>query len=43
MAMEIERKIRQRGLTHQQAAEILGINEDQLSESIAHQTFCLLF
>ncbi len=31
MAMEIERKIRQRGLTHQQAAEILGIDEDQLS------------
>lgn len=31
MAMEIERKIKQRGLTHQQAAEVLGIQEDQLS------------
>jgi predicted XRE-type DNA-binding protein len=31
MALEIERKIRKRGLTHKQAAEILGIEEHQLS------------
>lgn len=31
MAIEIERKIKKRNLTHQQAAEILGIDEHQLS------------
>jgi len=31
MALEIERKIRQNGLTYQQAEEILGLQEDQLS------------
>ncbi|MBS0654732.1 MAG: XRE family transcriptional regulator [Verrucomicrobia bacterium] len=31
LALEIERKIRQNGLTHQQTAVILGIDDEQLS------------
>ncbi|MBS0635549.1 MAG: XRE family transcriptional regulator [Verrucomicrobia bacterium] len=31
MALELERKIRKRGLTHQQAAEFLCLSDDELS------------